>query len=68
MKTEKQTRTEGGYPSGTRVFLRPADGLQVRRPDGPPLAAEGQEILWSPYWERRLRDGDIVILQAGEVR
>ncbi|UEX76990.1 DUF2635 domain-containing protein [Sediminicurvatus halobius] len=41
-------------------YLKPRDGLQVRKPDGRVLAAEGERVALTSYWRRRLRDGDVV--------
>lgn len=41
--------------------IKPADGLLVRCPDnGRPLAAKGEPVVWSAYWQRRFNDGDVV--------
>jgi hypothetical protein len=41
--------------------LKPArDGLRVRQPDGRLLPAEGARVAITPYWLRRLNDGDVV--------
>lgn len=42
------------------ITLKPRDGLQVRRPDGRVLTPAGETVPDSPYWRRRLRDGDVV--------
>lgn len=45
--------------------IKPAEGLLVRRPDnGKPLAAQGEDVEWSAYWQRRLNDGDVLDLAA----
>ena len=50
----------------TQIFVRPANGLLIRLPDGAGhLPAEGMEVENSLYWQRRLADGD-VIAAAGE--
>lgn len=48
------------------MFIKPAS-VDVRVPDpsqrGTPgywLPAEGREVEFSPYWARRLRDGDVI--------
>lgn len=44
----------------TMRTIRPAEGLLVRRPDnGRPLAAQGEPVEWSAYWQRRFNDGDV---------
>lgn len=46
------------------TFLKPAQGqdgaaLKVRKPDGSPLAPEGEAVEINSYWLRRLEDGDV---------
>lgn len=49
-----------------RIIKPVAPGLVVRRPEnGKPLAAQGEAVEWSAYWQRRLNEGDII--DAGEV-
>lgn len=36
-------------------------GLLVRKPEGGHLAADGETVTWSTYWQRRLDDGDVKI-------
>ena len=45
--------------SNTKV-LKPAEGASVRHPDGMPLAADGEAVTVTPYWQRRIADGDVV--------
>ncbi|QQQ19672.1 DUF2635 domain-containing protein [Brevundimonas vitis] len=42
------------------LFLKPVDGRRVRREDGPLLSAEGETVSASPYWSRKLDDGDVI--------
>lgn len=43
------------------MFVKPAAGLLVRDPDLRDLLPEaGREVPDSDYWQRRLRDGDVV--------
>ena len=45
------------------MFVKPAEGLKVRRPEKPYelLLDEGAEVSeFDMYWHRRLRDGDVV--------
>lgn len=45
--------------------LKPAPGLQVRDPDTRQLLPpEGRTVEMTPYWVRRLRDGDVVEVPA----
>lgn len=40
--------------------LAPAPGLTVPKPDGRPLAADGETVPRTSFWLRRLADGDVV--------
>lgn len=40
--------------------IQPVDGRRVRLEDGT-LLERAQAVEWSPYWQRRLDDGDIEI-------
>lgn len=42
-----------------KIFLRPADGRRVRRPDGAVLAEDGERVAPSHYWHRRIDAGDV---------
>jgi hypothetical protein len=43
------------------MFVKPAPGLLVRDPTTKfPLPPEGREVVLSSYWQRRLKDGDVV--------
>lgn len=41
-------------------FLRPAEGVKVRHPDGRHLADKGEQVTMSSYWQRRIAAGDVV--------
>ena len=47
------------------VMVKPKQGVLVpdvdRRDE---LPAEGRKVLWSVYWARRLRDGDIEVIET----
>ena len=45
------------------MFIKPAAGLKVRVDAGRLLAEEGEEVVDSVYWQRRLRDGDVVLAE-----
>lgn len=45
------------------LILAPAEGRQVRHPDGKLLAAEGETVLVDSYWYRRMNDGDVLIVE-----
>jgi len=44
------------------MFMKPAPGLAIRDPDLMDLIpADGRDVPESPYWVRRLRDGDVTL-------
>lgn len=46
------------------MFVKPKDGLSVRDPvKGTLLPAEGAEVRDSVFWRRRLRDGDVSVVE-----
>lgn len=49
-------------------FIRPRAGLIVRDPglaaQNAPLPPEGKAVPWNSYWQRRLDDGDVEIVEA----
>lgn len=49
-----------------RIFVRPAEGLLVRHaaPERGHVAAEGEWVPLTPYYRRRLADGDLVEAEA----
>jgi len=45
----------------TTVSVRPASGLKIRDPEtGHYLPETGQIVPRTPFWLRRLKDGDVV--------
>ncbi|HGO5302383.1 MULTISPECIES: DUF2635 domain-containing protein [Vibrio harveyi group] len=43
------------------MFLIPKrESVPVRKPEGGFLALEGEEVLRSAYWVRRINDGDVL--------
>lgn len=45
----------------TMIRIAPAQGRMLRNPDtGERIPAEGALVRRSPYWRRRLQDGDAV--------
>lgn len=43
------------------MFLVPVQGRPVADPDrGDHLPAEGREVAFTQYWQRRVADGDVV--------
>jgi hypothetical protein len=39
--------------------IAPAEGRRVRHENGALLDPMGEGVAWSPWWARRLADGDI---------
>ena len=49
------------------MYVKAATGLVIRDPDLMDLIpAEGREVPASPYWVRRLNDGDVVLTSPPE--
>lgn len=47
-----------------QVMVKPKTGLLVPDLDRrDALPAEGRKVIWSVYWARRLRDGDIEVIE-----
>lgn len=47
------------------IFVRPANGLPIRLPDGAGhLPAGGMQVENSLYWQRRIADGDVTQAEA----
>lgn len=43
------------------MYLFPAQGRTVADPDrGDQLPAEGREVQFTQYWQRRVADGDVI--------
>ena len=43
--------------------IEPAEGRRVRYENG--VVLDGfDDVIWSTYWERRLLDGDIVVIET----
>lgn len=53
-------------PETKILHIKPAEGRQVRYPDQPAqfLPATGDHVTNRPYWQRRLKDGDVVEIAA----
>ncbi|MCQ4108088.1 DUF2635 domain-containing protein [Aeromonas sp. JL9] len=41
------------------LYLQPAKGLVIKKPDGSKLAAEGEKVPRTSFWLKRLADGDV---------
>lgn len=45
-----------------KIFVTPVAGRLVRHPEtGDPLPKEGMSVVRSPYWLRRLKEGDVIL-------
>lgn len=52
-------------PELKKCKLKPAsEGLLVRKPEGGYLSDKGEEVAMTTYWERRLKTGDVVDVEA----
>ena len=49
-------------------YVRPAKGLTVPMPGGGVLSGAGAVVNWSPFWARRLADGDVEIVERGSAK
>ncbi|ELN0130425.1 DUF2635 domain-containing protein [Raoultella planticola] len=46
------------------MFVKPKDGISVRCPvRGEALPAEGAEVPDNTFWRRRLKDGDVSLVE-----
>lgn len=50
-----------------KTFIRPRDGLRLRKPSGEPLKPGGELVVWNSYWQRRKHDGDIEVVNDDQV-
>lgn len=48
--------------------LQPAPDRRVRKPDGTLLAAAGERIELNSFWQRRIDDGDVLIVLDAPVK
>ncbi len=45
------------------IFVKPKEGLKIKRPDTQRLLApQGEDVPKSSFWLRRLADGDVTIV------
>lgn len=47
---------------GQPVTLKPKDGIHLRKEDGSVLAVDGETVIATSYWLRRLDNGDVEIV------
>ena len=52
----------------TQIRIKPADGLIVRKPDTELLKKDGETVTVNSYWQRRLNQGDVVIMTDEQVK
>jgi hypothetical protein len=45
---------------GQPVKIKPVNGKHLRKENGQILSAEGETVIATAYWLRRLNDGDVV--------
>lgn len=46
------------------LHLKPRSGLIVPDPDRKDeLPASGRTVVSSPYWHRRIKDGDVIVIK-----
>jgi hypothetical protein len=50
------------------IFVRPGEGRRVRDESGALLPSEGANVPDSPFWLRKLNDGDVVRIDAEPAR
>lgn len=48
---------------GQPVNVKPKDGRHLRKEDGHLLSAQGETVIASSYWLRRLADDDIEVIE-----
>ena len=49
---------------GQPVTVKPVFGIYIRKEDGQPLSADGETVIASSYWLRRLENGDVIEVVA----
>lgn len=49
------------------IFVKPKEGLKIRRPDtGSMLPEEGELVPDTPFWQRRVLDEDVTMIEKKE--
>lgn len=51
--------------TNSEVKISPAKDRRVRHENGGLLEPKS-DVVWSPYWERRANDGDIIVHAAAD--
>lgn len=50
------------------ITIKPAkSGVNVRKPDGSKLKADGESVTKNAFWVRRLNDGDVELVKSTKV-
>lgn len=51
----------------SKIFIKPAPGLKVRDPETKEhLPENGANVVKSPFWIRRIKDGDVVLAEVAQ--
>lgn len=48
------------------LYLKPKEGLTIRKPDGSKLTAEGERVPRTSFWLKRLADGDVLTVEEAQ--
>lgn len=48
------------------LYLKPAPGLVIKKPDGSKLAADGEKVPRTSFWLKRLADGDVLSVEEAQ--
>lgn len=48
------------------LYLQPAKGLVIKKPDGSKLAADGEKVPRTSFWLKRLADGDVLPIEEAQ--
>lgn len=49
-----------------KIFIRPQKGRKVPDLDGGYVPQDGAKVIFNAYWQRRLRDKDVVLVEASD--
>lgn len=50
-----------------KIFVKPKSGMTVVKPEtAQHLSAEGEHVIQSSYWLRRIADGDVILIEEKE--
>lgn len=48
------------------LYLKPALGLVIKKPDGSKLAADGEKVPRTSFWLKRMADGDVLSVEEAQ--